>query len=258
MKRTLPLVLCAILLAQTGIANEPEKPQEDVLRPVRLQTYWGPVLLANFVMSSGEFVTTCDCLYDGGSGVGFGGGAFIQYPLTASISLLGQATLQGLGAEYSDTEIRPEYVSTPNSEGSIEMLEFEKTANVTATYILLDLRGMYEFGKSGVAISIGPAVGILVDDYIEESETLKTEGIIYGTNQQTEKQFLDGGFDQLYEKETLRFALAFGLSYDIAFGRNMFISPEISYHLPFTSLVGEYSDWKHASMQAGVRVKFGL
>jgi Outer membrane protein beta-barrel domain len=253
--RILSTILILIILPFIIKAEEPERPQEDILRPAALHSSWGVFLGGNLAQSSGSLLTTCDCEYESGDGFNVVGGVYYRLALAGELSLVGQLMYEGMNASYTDTEIRPEYVLP---SGSIEDIEFEKNTDVSLAYMNVDALLRYSPSGGALYLLAGPSFGILINDNITENEKILSSGYQFSDSGNDTKDYLDGSIEQLYELQKIRIALRAGIGYEIPVGPGMMLMPEASYSMPFTTIVTELDEWKHSAWQFVMRFNMTL
>lgn len=207
----------------------------------------------NVALAMGKFHTTCNCIYEEGRGVGPFAGLTAEYVLDSEWSIVLTVAWSALNPTYTVETIQKEFVQS----GEAIDVTTERKADVKLTYASLVVAGKWSTGVGGLFVTAGPAFGILLNDYIEEVERIKTPGYIFLNTNTNEKRIQDGSLDALFTKSTMRFAVHAGVGYDFKL-EPVTLSPMIAYEFPFTSIVEEQSRWKIASLQGWFEAKIAL
>ncbi len=244
------IVLASIANAG-GNPNLPNHPEENVLRPLLINTYLGPMAGLNINFHLGDFVTNCDCVYSGGSGIGPVGGVFLEYPISKYWSVYGGVAYQDTRAKFTRTNERLEYVQS----GEFVNVQFEQTADVTLAYLGLQARAKWRTGIQTLYLSFGPTIESLISNHIKETEVIKTPGFVYTSNRTRQNLYMD---EALPARRNIRFAAVAAIGYDIIINPRFIVMPEMSFQLPLSSVTTSDSDWKATSLQFSVFIKFGI
>lgn len=255
MKRTLPIFLCIVFLHNIGSAfdhpNEAKHPEENVLRPMLVNMYFGPMIGIGYNLHLGDFITTCNCEYSGGTGFGPTAGLFAEYPLTKDWSIYGGVFYQDLRAEFTKNETRLEYAQ----DGSFVNVNFERNAGVTISYIDFQANAKWRTGFYSLYVSAGPSIGFLQSNHIKETEKILTPGFVFSSNRTNQTTFLDG---DLPEKSFLRAAVHFAAGYDFMISPRFIVMPELGFQLPITTVTSNDNNWRASVLIISVFVKIGL
>lgn len=255
MKRNCLLILSIALmhgLSSPLFADGPERPEENVLRPLLVNLYVGPVGGIGYNFHLGKFTTQCDCEYSGGNGFGPLGGLYVEYPLDKAWSLYGGVNYSDLRADFTRSETRLEFANN----GEFVNINFERTAEVTLSYIGLDMNAKWRTGVSTIYLAGGPTIGFLTSNHhLKETERVVTPGFVYQSNSTNQQTFMD---QALPDKQSLRIAMHVGAGYDYYATPTFVLSPELGLHLPITSVSTVYNNWRAAALTFSLFIKFGL
>lgn len=254
MKFTASVTLFALIsvqaLAQVGGA-EPQSSSDTKEQNKTLS--FGARAGVSAALAMGEFRTTCNCIYEEGSGVGPFAGLTAEYVLDSEWSIVLTAAWSALNPTYTVETTQKEFVQS----GEAIDVTTERKADVKLTYASLIVAGKWSTGVGGLFVTAGPSFGILLNDHIDEVERKKTPGYIFLNTNTNEKRIQEGSLDALFTKSTMRFAVHAGVGYDLTL-EPLTLSPMIAYEFPFTSIVKEQSRWKLASLQGWIEVKIAL
>jgi hypothetical protein len=218
------------LRAQSMLPGEPA-PAGAFRRLSSMITVEGGVL---YNMSLGSFeAVECACVFKDGAGVGAEAGIAIDFPVNRSFYFT--AALRGYHSRTVYTIPRKSMVFSP--EGEEVSIDIERRADVTANFLTVSLMGKWYAGASRLYFAAGPAVSIVIDGGIRDEERIVTPGYKYPATGKVVFPISDRDLTTAYEVNTPGVALDAAAGYDFAVGRKLFISPEVSVLLPFTSLV---------------------
>jgi hypothetical protein len=206
-------------------------------------------------MSLGSFkAVECECVFKDGAGVGAEAGIVMDFPVNRSFYFT--AVLRGYHSRTLYTIPRKSTVFSP--EGEEVSIDVERRADVSANVFAVSLLGKWYAGSSRLYFAAGPAVSIVIDGGIKDEERIVTPGYKYPATGKVVFPISDRDLTKDYEVNTPGVALDATAGYDIAAGRMLFISPEVSVLLPFTSLVKEYSGWSVAALRCSIGLKIVL
>ena len=235
----------------TGIpeANSPQ--DENVLRPLLIHLYAGPIVGIGYNMHFGELITQCNCKYSNGKGAGPLAGFFVEYPVSKYFSVYGGTIYQDFSATFSIHETRLEY----SSSGEFVNVAFEKKAVTNISYFGIQAMAKWKTGFYASYVSIGPAITFLVSDHIKETENILTPGFVYNSSKQPQNVFLDQGIPA---KRDVRLSAIAAVGYDYSVTPRIIIVPEIGFQLPLTSVTTNLNNWNAAAIQFSIFLKFGI
>jgi hypothetical protein len=245
--------LSALLLLLLALPHtlRAEGPEEDVLRPLLVRFFVGPMAGIGYNLHLGNFQTLCKCTYSGGTGAGPTGGLFAEIPVSRSWRISGGFTYNDLRADFTRQETRLEYGST----GEFVNIQFEQTASVNLSYIGFQAMAKWISGLGGLYLAAGPSISFLVSNHIKETERIVTPGWVYKQNMQNQNVFLDGDIPSYRQN---RLAVHAAAGYDFFLPPKLVISPELGYQMPLTSVTSSDANWGASALQLMVFVKFGL
>ncbi len=250
---SLLILFCGVLhsVIAAGGPGETPKPEENVLRPNPLHLLIGPALGGGLNLHFGDFITQCDCSYSNGSGLGYVGGLFVEYPTGGEWSFRGELMWQEFGADFSQTKSRVEYASN----GEFVTLDFDQKAEVRLQYLQLNLLAKWSTGFDRLYFTGGFGFGSLVSNQLVETESIATPGWVYVTNGTDLQKYLDGpvGSERGY-----RAGIILGIGYDFWLTPDFRLSPEMAWNFPVTTIRTTDSDWRASSLTLNVLLGFGL
>jgi hypothetical protein len=251
-------ILCFLVLTATAGAERPPGGEDDILRPVPWSMHVGPFAGAAWVVSEGRFTTLCDCEYEDGSGLGLQLGAFADYPLTKSLSVLATLGYHRLSATYEKSQQRLEYVPVSGG-GDFMWVDFDLETVLSLSVIEIGVAAKWDLPVQGLYIAAGPEIGLIVDDNIEETERIRTAGLTYDTNGRTEQVFMDDDLDRYYaDPSTVRLGLAARLGYILPIHERLAIAPELMMSLPLSPVTSDHGNWKLSAWQFNVYLRFAI
>lgn len=252
------LILCFIALPVTLLAERPPGGEDDILRPVPWSMHVGPYAGAAWISSMGSFKTLCDCEYGTGSGLGLQLGGFADYPLSKDLSLFATLGYRRFSTTYKKSQKRLEYVPLSGG-GDFTWVDFDLETVLSLSMIELGVAAKWDLPVNGLYLAAGPELGLIISDRIEETETIKTAGIVYDSNGRTEQVFMDDNLDRYYSgAAAIRLGLAARLGYIVPIHERLAVAPELMMSMPLTPVVSDYSSWKLAAWQFNLYLRFAI
>lgn len=222
--------------------------------------YWGAYAGVNINTYNANFrelqgYPNCCLQFENGTGLGYAMGGLLQIPLNNSLYAgLRLGIHNPSGTLFSNENIGFQFIRNPNAPfdtiGAPITVEHSIVANLLQ--ILIQPSLLYQISNSlFLSASIGAYYAVNAD--FDQKETLISP---------SNATFLDGkrirnqANGTIPEYSQILLSGDIGISYDIPISKHMFISPYLTYHLPFTSL--STLDWKVNTLQLGLSFKHGI
>jgi outer membrane protein OmpA-like peptidoglycan-associated protein len=254
MKKIILLVL-PILIGINLINLNAQSKEKDI--PLNLGGYLG----LNYNMHNGNlyYPTNAPLLFDNQtvavpfygaeSSLGLNGGFIINVPFDNMFVFSGRLGVHGAGADFTTAAVHTynltdtlTYTDEYNSSlmyGEIDLfMQFHNVIPVDNLYLLAGL-------ELGIPIT---ASYDRIESSVIDGSSLRTE-----SSAATSTDIVD---------TPLRLALALGAGYMMEIDDNVFLTPEVSFRLPFSNVSdfngGTTNDWNFAQLRAGVSLTFGF
>jgi outer membrane protein OmpA-like peptidoglycan-associated protein len=222
--------------------------------------YWGTYAGVNINTHNANFrelqgYPNCCLQFENGTGLGYAMGGLLQIPLNNSLYAgLRLGIHNPSGTLFSNENIGFQFIRNPNAPfdtiGAPITVEHSIVANLLQIHIQPSL--LYQISNSlFLSASLGAYYAVNAD--FDQKETLISP---------SNATFLDGkrirneANGTIPEYSQILLSGDIGISYDIPVSKHMFISPYLSYHLPFTSL--STLEWKVSTLQLGLSFKHGV
>lgn len=222
--------------------------------------YWGTYAGVNINTHNANFrelqgYPNCCLQFENGTGLGYAMGGLLQIPLNNSLYAgLRLGIHNPSGTLFSNENIGFQFIRNPNAPfdtiGAPITVEHSIVANLLQIHIQPSL--LYQISNSlFLSASLGAYYSVNAD--FDQKETLISP---------SNATFLDGkrirneANGTIPEYSQILLSGDIGISYDIPVSKHMFISPYLSYHLPFTSL--STLEWKVNTLQLGLSFKHGV
>ncbi len=254
--KKLVLFVLPILIGFNLINLNAQSKEKDI--PLNLGGYLG----LNYNMHNGDFqyptIFNSDPLtsvpvgfYGAESSLGINGGFIINVPFDNMFVFSGRLGLHGAGADFAtnggptflppaDTAVYSDEFESSLMYGEIDLfMQFHNLIPVDNLYLLAGL----ELGIPITASYNRLETRILTDEFgVSTLNDVTSSGDIIDT--------------------PLRLALALGAGYMMEIDDNVFLTPEVSFRLPFSNVSdfngGTNNDWNFAQLRAGVSLTFGF
>ncbi len=177
---------------------------------------------------------------DNANGLGVNLGAIVNYPLDKNFVLSGRLGLNTMSATIENTDGNDTYSYKAERDASLYYLE---VSPVVQFHNLLPLKRLY--------FLTGLEFGIPITGEYDNNETL-TEG------SQEPLVYNETGVD--IADKSVRVALNIGAGYVFNLSENTYLSPEISFRMPFSGVSSNdiYDSWEVPQLRLGVSLTFGL
>ena len=222
--------------------------------------YWGAYAGINLNTHNANFkeiqgYPNCCLQFENGTGLGYAIGGLLQIPLNNSLSAgLRLGIHNPSGTLLSNENIGFQFIRNPNAPfdtiGAPITVEHSIVANLLQIHIQPSL--LYQISNS-LFLSASLGAYYVVNANFEQKETLISPSnatFLDGKKMRNEANGIIPEYSQILLSGDI------GMSYDIPISKHMFISPYISYHLPFISL--STLDWKVNTLQLGLSFKNGI
>jgi hypothetical protein len=248
--------------------------------------YLGPVAGFNRAIHSANLASFADdplCpFFTNGSSNGFFIGAFYEQILggiTSKHSLVGRVVFSTMPASFEkEGDTYPSLVD--DGKGGYTTILSSTRHTLDLTYSLLTVEVMYKFNVAyGLVLTAGPSFDFVLKSHLLQKMELvepsnvkfkrvsdslmQAKHIIRYENNDRTIVTWDGEPARPTEQNPnvksnpVRFALKFGVQYEIITGTKIDIIPGIFYNLGVTN-VNNVESWKVSSIQAGVDIRFTL
>ena len=254
--KKLVLFVLPIIIGFNLINLNAQSKEKDI--PLNLGGYLG----LNYNMHNGDFqyptifnATPNNVVpvgfYGAESSLGLNGGFIINVPFDNMFVFSGRLGLHGAGADFTTagTEIFPGCITdTASYTDSFESsLMYGEVDLFMQFHNLIPVDNLY--------LLAGLEVGIPITASYERLETRVVTNDLGTTN----TEFASTG-DII--DTPVRLALALGAGYMMEISDNVFLTPEVSFRLPFSNVSdfngGTNNDWNFAQLRAGVSLTFGF
>lgn len=259
------LALCLLIDPSTSSAQD-STPSADTLALQRLRPRLGLYGFGGMNLHAGDYTgvpeaPTCldhdDGSFDGGTGVGFGGGILFELPLTNMFALMLRGGINSLGADESvEVDIGP--VNDPTSNvpvPGISAYAFDNSLVVVGADITFGIRP-FDFP---LTFRIGPELHSAISTSVfQEEEAVSPAGMVYiGANNENTR--VRNTYEAPLQNTALRVAGLIGIDYELPMNRNetLLLVPELTYSLAFTDVRTDMS-WTASQLRAGLALKFSL
>jgi outer membrane protein OmpA-like peptidoglycan-associated protein len=222
--------------------------------------YWGAYAGINLNTHHANFkeiqgYPNCCLQFENGTGLGYAIGGLLQIPLNNSLYAgLRLGIHNPSGTLLSNENIGFQFIRNPNAPfdtiGAPITVEHSIVANLLQIHIQPSL--LYQISNS-LFLSASFGAYYVVNANFEQKETLISPSnatFLDGKKMRNEANGIIPEYSQILLSGDI------GMSYDIPISKHMFISPYISYHLPFISL--STLDWKVNTLQLGLSFKSGI
>ena len=255
MKKIILLVL-PILIGINLINLNAQSKEKDI--PLNLGGYFG----LNYNMHNGDFqypssfnndqlVFVPVGFYGAESSLGLNGGFIINVPFDNMFVFSGRLGVHGAGADFT-TEGGPTFL--PPTDSAVYFDSYESSLMYGEIDLFMQFHNIIPVDN--LYLLAGLELGIpLTASY----NRLETRIITDDLGVSTQAQFPSTGD---IVDTPLRIALALGAGYMMEIDDNIFLTPEVSFRLPFSNVSdfggGTNNDWNFAQLRAGVSLTFGF
>lgn len=253
--KKLVLFVLPIIIGFNLINLNAQSKEKDI--PLNLGGYLG----LNYNMHNGDFYYPTNApllfsnetvnvpFYGAESSLGLNGGFIINVPFDNMFVFSGRLGVHGAGADFNTTAV--------HTYNTVDTLVYSDDFNSSLMYGEIDLFMQFHnvIPVDNLYLLAGLELGIPIAMTYDrlESSVINESSII------TESSEPSTG-DVLFEP--LRLALALGAGYMMEISDNVFLTPEVSFRLPFSNVSdfngGTNNDWNFAQLRAGVSLTFGF
>ncbi len=273
-----------LFVVNLAVAQEEEGPTPLGPGRGRSAIYLGPVAGYNRAIHSADIASFADdplCpFFTNGTSNGFFIGGFYEQILggiASKHSLVGRVVFSTMPATFSkEGDAYPSLVEQgPNK---VTTVITRTNHDVEVKYSLLTIEAMYKFNVvSGIVLTAGPSFDIVLQSNLKQTYKLvEPDNVRFKRNEEDLasgkiKAYLDNDRTILVydgpvarpsvradaKASSVRFALKFGVMYEIITGSKIDIIPGVFYNLGVTN-INNVETWKVSSIQAGVDIRFTL
>lgn len=248
--------LCALLISNfNSTFAEEEKDFEPGFN-------WGLYLGGNLNMHSPNFANpylmdsttlmTKNLLFnESSSSLGLNAGLLFNVPLNNTFTFSGRLGFNGMGGDFdgiykntntadlNDTTITSTRSNSVNYVEISPMFQFHNLLPVKKLYFLAGL-------ELGIPVS---------NSYSEDVNTVITDKAI-NTEVSNSTQTIS---DAEIAEASMRVALGLGVGYTFELKKNLYLSPELSYRIPFSNVssAAQFDSWSVPQLRFGVNLTFG-
>ncbi len=222
------------------------------------QTYPGSIAIGlqagpNFNFGASGPYAACDCVFDGGSDIGYHAGIHLDIMVNRWFGL----RLQGLYEDYSTVYVNDYSGSIFGDDGSPADVSMQRRAEVGLNYFGTSFQFVWFAGPNGLYVLAGASAGFFIDGTILDEEYIVSPGYIYPASGTGKTTFVDESLDTNRDP-LMRAGLVFGLGYDLPLSRGFTIAPELQFDYPLSSVVDGNADWNIPTLRASVALRFGI
>lgn len=226
------------------------------------ENVWSPdmstVLVSGFVgfndnKNLGDFSATCDCSFEGKRilNVGLAVGGDITYVFSREWGVI--AKLYYDDKHTSETLERD--INTPIKYGQqviIRPVRYEEKAKVTLSYLTFGMFMRYQPRLQRWYIFAGPTASTNLTSKVEQTSTILTDELTYIEGGNTERIVSQ---DPIKDVKKIRAEGMAGIGYEYMLGPRLFLSPEIQFAFPITTVSSD-PDWKVMTVRLAVGIKY--
>ncbi|MGB5072726.1 MAG: hypothetical protein WBQ23_01205 [Bacteroidota bacterium] len=222
------------------------------------QTYPGSIAVGvvagpNFNFGSGGPAAECDCIFNGGSDIGYHAGLHLDIMVNQWFGI----RLQGLYEDHSTVYVKDFAGSTFGDDGAPALVNMQRRSEVGLNYFGTSFMVTWFTGPDGLYLLAGAGAGFFIDGTILDEEYIVSPGYVYPQTGSSKTVFADEALDANNDP-TLRAGLILGLGYDMPLARGITVAPEIQFDYPLTSVVDSNADWSIPTLRASVALRFGI
>ena len=236
--------------------------------------YLGPVLGYNMSMHSVNLASFAEdplCpFFENGSANGFHVGVFYEHILgrvTSKHSIVGRLLYNSLPAYFEKVgDTYPSLVDDGQGGYTTVMSSTQHTVDVS--YNMISLNIMYKFNAiAGLVLTVGPDVDfILSNNLTQKYSIVEPDNVQFKPTDDPNLKYIDnnrtiivydGDIGKGQGSASTRFALKFGVQYEIITGSTIDFIPGIFYNLGLTNATSN-ENWKVSAFQASIDVRFAI
>lgn len=236
----------ALILVLSFMSFDISKSQEeeqDIVMPLNIGIYLGGNMNMhnpNFSNLS-PFDTTRNILFDNSANsFGLNIGAIFNVPINNTFTFSGRIGYNGMSADLEANNLFTDTTSISTINSSLSYLEISPMMQF---HNLLPIKRLYFLA--------GLELGIPISSTYDKTTTISTPSVTTVTNTTTGNEITDAG---------IRAALGLGLGYTFDLSEKIYLSPELSFRLPFTNVssASQFDSWSAPQLRLGVNLTFGF
>ncbi len=197
-------------------------------------------------------VENCCPEFTGGSGPGVSFGGLFQYPIDDHFFFGLRIGYTSLGAELMREEFIGNTLLIRNGEFREEEAWVDHYLDASLQGIGLEpVAGYYIFKDEGLHLTASLRLDYLFTGTFDQHEELtRPEGATFANGSRIRNEY--DGLD-IPDFNTLQFFATIGAGYDLPIGTDMYLTPELSYQIPFTNISSV--EWKTGGLRIGAAIK---
>ncbi len=228
-------------------------PPPDVLSPAPSVWWIGPQAGVNLNTHEGEFFTKyCECSFKDGSGTGITAGIELGHMLSPVVGVAVKLLYNDFRADYA---FPVRITATVYPSGEIVDIAHERQMDVRLGYLMLH-PVLQIHPTSYVYLFAGPAIGIKTTGTLAYTLKVVEPGFTLAYELVDSRLVIDDS-GEIPQAKSFRADLRAGIGLNLRLGRNVRLSPEVSYGMPLTT-ISDDDDWKAQAIHATVILKFDL
>ncbi len=236
--------------------------------------YLGPVIGYNMSMHSVNLASFAEdplCpFFENGSSNGFHIGVFYEQILgkvDSKHSIVARLLYNSLPAYFE--KVGDEYPSlVDDGQGGYTTVLSSTEHTVDVSYNLISLDLMYKFNMvAGLVLTVGPTIDyVMSNNLLQKYSIVKPDNVQFKPTDDPNLKYVDnnrtiivydGDIGKGQGSASTRFALKFGVQYEIITGSKINFIPGFFYNLGLTNATSN-ENWKVSAIQAGVDIRFAL
>lgn len=213
----------------------------------------------NFNTHSGTFALVdgnlpC-CTFNEGTGIGAVLGVKAFIPIASNLYFSPRLAYEGRGGTLKASEFTNDIIGADNIK---EKATFRNEMVTTLPALNIDLLATYTFIPDyGLYVAAGVSGAyILSKNYSVSENILAPTGVTYSGTNSTSKEISSSSFTVF---NSIQIGIRLGIGATISINDNIYINPEVLYHLSLTTLSTQSgSDWKSSLIQPTLGILFTL
>ncbi len=259
MFRTASTALCALCILSFGAEAQTSArfsafPPPDVLSPSPKLWYIGPQVGLNLNSHPGDFLPDCEqCNFSDGAGAGIMVGVQLERRLSPSLGLAVKLLYDDKRADYTETLLKQSRVV---SDQTTAVVDLERTMNVELAYVVLN-PVVEIFPVKNLYLLAGPGLGLPLQSRYHIVERLLDDQYVYYQTGKGEIVIGKEDWNEIPDISSLRIDFRVGVGYDLRLGYSTFLTPEIIYEYPLTTISAD-DNWKASAIRFAAVLKFAL
>lgn len=228
-------------LFQNNIVRSEE--EQDIIMPLNLGIYLGGNMNMHNPNFSNVFPfdTTRNVLFDNSANsLGLNIGAIINVPIDNIFTFSGRIGYNGMSGDLDANNLFTDTSSASTINSSLNYLEISPMMQF---HNLLPIKRLYFLA--------GLELGIPISSSFDKTTTISSTTITTSTQTTIGSEITD---------VSIRAALGLGLGYTFDISDKIYLSPELSFRLPFTNVssANQFDSWSAPQIRLGVNLTFGF